>query len=341
MAIINAYSGNFPWRKQKQRHDAKEGYQYTVGVATMKSSRKNKSGRTSYTTGGWSVYTKDQYDKNPTKPEMVPMKLYNNTTSYVPVGDVETFLGHDKILPDFVPPEMAAQVEEAFSKPSGVGRYYVTEGVGHIKELRYSPSQQIMQVSFGGDSPATVTFFRIPNGLYSELAHLAASNSMSLGVDGKPRHTLGIRFWDEVRIRGQRTGGRYPYTYSSGGTITAGSKTAGSYGEMMGRQNAPQSEQPVDAQREATITNKEEAPPHEKEQIEREQTERKLSAAEAAKKIEKRQKERIMDFKDTILDRYGPRSKQYQEMTNAENSGWGAVMEVAKKYQLWSNASEE
>jgi hypothetical protein len=343
MAIINVYSGVFPWKRQKQRYDAKEGYQYNVGVASMKSHRKNKSGRDSYTTGGWSVYSKDQYDKKPTKPEMVEMRLYNNTTSYVPVGDVQTFIGFDKMIPDDVPPEMAEQVELAFSKTSGSGRYYVTEiSGGHIKELRYSPAQQIMQVTFGGERSATVTFFRIPTGLYSELAHLGATNSMMRGVDGTMRHSVGIRFWDLVRIRGQRVGGRYPYTYADTGSgIVRQGSEPGKYAEMMERQMSPQAEQPVDAQREATITNTEEPSTVDKETIEKAQVLKALAQQLKSGKYSVGQEKAIQRMRERVEEKFGGiKSPAYREFSNAVTQGWGAIDKVAQKYKLYGGSEE-
>jgi uncharacterized membrane-anchored protein len=342
MAIINVYSGVFPWTVQKQRYDYKKGYQYNVGVASMKSHRRNRSGRDSYTTGGFSVYTKDQYDKNPTRPEMVQMRVYNNTTSYVPVGDVQTFIGFDKMIPSDVPPEMAEQIEKAFSKPYGIGRYYVSEGAGHINELRYNPSQQIMQVSFGGKSPATVTFFRVPKELYSELASLASSKSMLRGVDGTMRHAVGVRFWDLVRIRGQRVGSRYPYTYADTGSgIVRQGSEPGKYSEMMERQMSPQAEQPVDAHLEATITNKEEPSIADKEAIEKEQVLKALAQQVKSGKYSVGQEKAIRTMRERVEEKFGGiKSPAYREFSNAVTQGWGAIDKVAQKYKLYGGSEE-
>lgn len=58
-------------------------------------------------------------------------------------------------------------------------------------------------------------YFRVPTAVFGELYWLAESKvKQASPVTGEERHALGIKFWDLVRIRHTRTGGRYPYTVS-------------------------------------------------------------------------------------------------------------------------------
>lgn len=100
-----------------------------------------------------------------------------------------------------------------------------TEGVGHITLIEYVPTYQVMRVEFATDG-ALVVFFRVPAAVYSELKYLADSKQTSIStVDGTQRHTLGMKFWDIVRIRGQRQGGRYRYEYAIEGERTGSAFT--------------------------------------------------------------------------------------------------------------------
>jgi hypothetical protein len=348
MAIVNAYSGSFPWRKQQKKFDAKSGYQYNVGI-TREKGGKRRGSTGYYATGGFSVISPDQYTDNPTKPEMVEIRLYNGRKSYVPIGDVEQFIGFNKIETAYVPEEMAAEYEKAFRAQSGRGRYYgigsflgedkgTGSPCGHIAGIRYNPSMQIMEVAFGGNAssrPDTVTFFRIPKDIYGELENHYNSGAMSLGVDGTQRHLCGIRFWDLVRIRGQRTGARYPFTYTTGGMNTgAQASSFEEHAAQLMRINAGE-QQATDAQREATITHTEEPSEAERKQIENEDSIAALKKALANDTFLPIQKERIKEMRDVLIDRYGTRNPAYREFNAAVESGnWTAVYQVGQRYHL-------
>ena len=98
---------------------------------------------------------------------------------------------------------------------------YAIDGCGHIAKLEYAPYRTMMRVTFqpetynghtwGRDDMAV--YFRVPTTVFGELYWLAESKQTSgIGAYGSPRHTLGVRFWDLVRIRGKRQAGRFPYT---------------------------------------------------------------------------------------------------------------------------------
>jgi hypothetical protein len=330
MAILSAYAGYFPWKKQKRKLDDKTGYSWQVGI-TGYGEKKGKTGP--YATGGWTVIQPDQYTKNPQKPEMVQLQVYSGRKSYVPIGDVETFVGFQKLKPEEINDEMVAYVQKSFASSSGRGRYYEFDGVGHIAHVRYNPTFQVMEVTFvnRGD---VVTFMRVPKELYLEFEHHAKSNSMSLGVDGTQRHLLGIRFWDLVRIRGQRTGARYPFTYTTNG-ITAGSGAKAGYAEAMERQNSPQAQQPVDAIRESTIEHTEQPSEAEANDIEKEQLLSKLQSQLDKGSLSTGQLNAIRKMRDLVEDKYGMKSKEYMQFSAAVTQGWGAITNIANRLKLW------
>jgi hypothetical protein len=194
-----AASGPAPWD-----HEAfwkwREGFKRVTG-STLK-----KQGV------DWSLnsgYRQNTWDKEPRKPQMRSVKLYNGKTVQVPEDDYQDYIGYNK------PAEPDRAVSDYLDKVfDGKSNIEEVDGVGHIYNIRYSPSYQVLWVEFDNDG-AVVVFFRVPKEVYSELYHLAISKSMAISsVDGTQRHVLGMRFWDIVRIRGQRTGGRYRYEYA-------------------------------------------------------------------------------------------------------------------------------
>lgn len=92
------------------------------------------------------------------------------------------------------------------------------EGCGHIELIEYAAyPAQVLRVTFKTNG-AICLFFRVHSAVAGELIYLARSKSMRLSpVTGKQRHSLGIVFWDLVRIRGQHTGARYPFEYERHG----------------------------------------------------------------------------------------------------------------------------
>lgn len=330
------------FKRQKQRADRGSaqypGYQFNIGVAT----RRYKHGNQDYITGGWSVVQPDQYTKNPTRPEMVEVRLFNGRKSFVPIGDVEQFIGYASPTNGAnVTSEMAAYANAAFEKVAGVGKYYVVEAPeGHIQEIRYNPTYQVMDVMFrkrgnqGADT--SVLFFRVPMAYWVEFQHHATSMATSIGFDGTRRHVLGIRFWDLIRIRGQRSGSRLEYTYERSGSLSSGSEQ-GKYVETALARMAPQAQQPLEASKEATVTNKEEPPVTEQTQINKEVTQREIANTVDygyGLKYNKQQSEDLNRWGDVLVDKFSPRSPAYREFMDAIDQGYGAVLRVAKLYKL-------
>lgn len=146
-----------------------------------------------------------------TTPDGRTVTVYK-TTGY---DDTIGFHSHDE--PD---EDALSYAMNAFDKsdPSH-GPIFEQEGCGHIAKLEYAQVQQVLRVTFTSNG-AICLFYRVPTAVAGELLSLAQKGegaTQTSVVDGKVRHTLGIVFWDLVRIRGQRHGARYPFEYESRG----------------------------------------------------------------------------------------------------------------------------
>lgn len=88
---------------------------------------------------------------------------------------------------------------------------------GHIKRMEYASREQVMRVTFWNDSQ--VIYFRVPTTVAGMFKSFAENNFVHHPDEktGKPRHILGVAFWNLVRIRGQQHGSRYPFQYEKHG----------------------------------------------------------------------------------------------------------------------------
>lgn len=154
----------------------------------------------------------DNWGPKPEKPNMKVVRLANgrNAKVYDDNNGVD-YVAFNKFSSD---QEIADYIDAAKWT-------YSIEGCGHIARLEYAPYRTMMRVTFqpeenngkvtGRDDIAI--YFRIPTTVFGELYWLAESKvTQASPINGDIRHALGIRFWDLVRIRGKREGGRYPYS---------------------------------------------------------------------------------------------------------------------------------
>lgn len=104
---------------------------------------------------------------------------------------------------------------KAFSSNNPASKIVESDGAGHIRHLAYAVQEQILKVDFA--KGAECYFFRVPPAVAGYLIAIArhGPDLMMKGQDG-PRHVLGIKFWDFVRVRGTVASTRYPFTYSKG-----------------------------------------------------------------------------------------------------------------------------
>jgi hypothetical protein len=145
----------------------------------------------------------DEWLRKPRNASYKDVTLYSGKKVKVPDADFEDYIGHMKTQ------EMLPDIEEYIGSADYSQEF---PGVGHITNVAYSPKRQLMEVSFKNGG-AVVVYFRVPKEVYSELLVLRDAGTMT-GADGTPRHVLGMRFWDIIRIRGQNTGSRYKYIYT-------------------------------------------------------------------------------------------------------------------------------
>lgn len=109
--------------------------------------------------------------------------------------------------------ERMAYAEHAFEDEKNCVEF---KGQGHIKFMAYAMQEQILKVYF--ESGSVCLFFRVPDVIAGTFQYLAVSGQTE-GVHrtgpkkGQPRHSLGVRFWDYIRIRGSQHGARYPFEY--------------------------------------------------------------------------------------------------------------------------------
>lgn len=83
---------------------------------------------------------------------------------------------------------------------------------GHITHLAYSAKAQVLEVTFKNKNK-TYVYFRVPSTVAGELLTFARGGQIHhYDKDGTPRHLLGVRFWDLIRIR-HTHGSRYRYEY--------------------------------------------------------------------------------------------------------------------------------
>lgn len=163
---------------------------------------------------GWRYKAEQDWDKQPKKPKTRRLRLYNGREVEVPIDDYQDFIGHQASPTSDPDSDIGKYIYKAFIEKEDSVKS--VRGVGHIDEIQYAPTYQLLQVYFKSDG-AAVVFFRVPKEVYSELAYLAEAGTTFIDKKGVSRHVLGKVFWDIVRIRGQITGSRYRYEYTQAG----------------------------------------------------------------------------------------------------------------------------
>lgn len=87
--------------------------------------------------------------------------------------------------------------------------------IGHIRKLEYNSVTLVLRVTFTNNNNV-VAYFRVPSVVAGELLYLAEADSVQISTRSyKYVHTLGVRFWDLVRIRGTLHGSRYSFAYTT------------------------------------------------------------------------------------------------------------------------------
>lgn len=149
------------------------------------------------------------------KPDMRRLTDTNTGKDYeVPEDDYKAYVGRKQGQ------SIENYIATAFDSTSNVEIQPVgnmSDSVGHILKLEYSPMYKVLRVTFRNKG-SVVAYMNVPSSVAGELVHLAQSDNTAISsVDGKLRHVVGMRFWDLVRIRGHVHESRYPFAYVSAG----------------------------------------------------------------------------------------------------------------------------
>ena len=95
----------------------------------------------------------------------------------------------------------------------------------HIQRIEYAGQYQLMKVTFATNG-TVIVYTRVPSYVFEKLRMEAETGGKTTDtVDGKERHTVGVEFWNFVRIRGTVHGSRYPAFYES--NMNPGTRTSG------------------------------------------------------------------------------------------------------------------
>lgn len=197
-----------------------------------RSTKKQREGNWNFATG-WVPSDIAAWQKSPERQKMKKLISSAGTEYYMPDSDYDTFLGFVK---DSEPSELS-EVYKSLKKSKNVNtpadyidfafneskaKVYMCDGCGHIKRLWYTATYQLLKVEFTNNG-AIVVFFRLPKEVAGELIVFAENKQTQISsTDGTERHTLGIRFWDLVRIRGTMHGARYKFQYAQEGSTSGG-----------------------------------------------------------------------------------------------------------------------
>lgn len=162
---------------------------------------------------GWRRHNENRTSKTITGLDGKKYKIY----SY---GGYDDYLGFhaQENTSDSNLQEKLAYAQNAFdTKNPDHGQIYIENGCGHISKIEYAAREQVLRVTFTNNGSICI-FFRVPTAVAGELLHFAKTKqTQGYFVDGpkrgEPRHVLGVRFWDLVRIRGMQHGARYPFEY--------------------------------------------------------------------------------------------------------------------------------
>ena len=203
-----------PWAKGYDVSELKEKFNKGYKRATKKSLAAANMGYSM--SRGYYDKEEDNWGPKPQKPQVRTVRLASGRYAKVyddgGYGPGKEFgqIASDQELADYV---------------DSTNFTYTIEGCGHIALLEYSPRRNVMRVTFQPETAVIngkektwgrddiAVYFKVPTAVFGELYWLAESKvTQASPVTGETRHALGIKFWDLVRIRHTRTGGRYPYT---------------------------------------------------------------------------------------------------------------------------------
>lgn len=160
---------------------------------------------------GWGYKRPEDWDKGVTRNKRKLHDTNGNVYDVYYYPDADYHLGFSASGDD----ERLAIAQKAFDQNNPThGEVIKQKGRGHIALLEYAQKEHILRVTFTNNG-AICVFFDVPTTVAGELIYLADQNYKQKG-----RHTVGIRFWDYIRIRGTQHGAKYPFEYESHGSGT-------------------------------------------------------------------------------------------------------------------------
>lgn len=124
--------------------------------------------------------------------------------------------------------EILEQEGRSFSGEPGKDYRSVDIPEGHIQKIEYNVNTYMMRVTFGGKGGPNGTasredvclFYPVPDEVAGTLlVHAESKTTRGNYTTGRkrPKHLVGIEFWNLMRIRGQRYGAKIPFEYTKHG----------------------------------------------------------------------------------------------------------------------------
>jgi hypothetical protein len=180
----------------------------------------------------------EEFNRDWEQPHLKKIKTTTGHVVYVPDNDYENFLGSFTNRPSDPDSKVGQYIDRAFSGRADdlnqIQSFAVRDIEGHkshIASVEYNATYQLMEVYFQqnefgyGRDGDIVCYFQVDKGIFWELYRLAEVNDYRTDKNGIPRHLIGIRFWDIVRVRGTVHATRYYGEYVSEGSSTGSSST--------------------------------------------------------------------------------------------------------------------
>ena len=220
--------GSIDVRNESEVGMLRRGHKQRMGRSSMHSRGEEKRGHVVYNDKG--LAQSSGYWKRPARPALKTLTDSLGNIYYTPdVVDWDDWVDMFHIKPEGKttrPYEDTLRKEDirsladlcnwSFDRPSSDYRSFGCHA-GHIERVDYHNSSKIMRVKFRSGGGETACYFYVPAQVYATLQNLSFGMPTRIGKDGKPRHLVGIYFWDLIRVRGTVHGNRYECCYVSSG----------------------------------------------------------------------------------------------------------------------------
>ena len=238
--------GSVDIRNESEVEMLRRGHARRMGRSSMRGSGDEKMGRVQYNDKG--LAQSSGYWKKPGRPALKTLTDSLGNVYYTPdVVDWDDWVSMFRIKPEGKttrPYEdtlsqkdirsLADLCNWSFDRPTSNYHSFPCSA-GHIERVDYHNSSKVMRVKFRSGGGETVCYFYVPVQVYATLQNLSFGMPSRIGKDGKPRHLVGIYFWDLIRVRGTVHGNRYECCYVASGDGGGLAKVAGATEREIGR----------------------------------------------------------------------------------------------------------